>query len=150
MDGVQYIVTPDGSRWFRGESGKGTHGHDELFKYDHEDYRDNKAFTYERLTSMTRRIRLLRLLPGSEKSEVVCELFEAELKNGRAYLCSSTTEEEIPYEALSWSWGIGPKENLILIRKQGMHERAKASESLVVGKPRAVVHFDLSSSIRPY
>lgn len=100
-----------------------------LIKYDDGQYKENSPFTYERLSSMTRRIRLLRLMAGRGLSEIICELFEAELKNGRAY---SSPTETIEYEALSWSWGTGEKDNLILIRKKGANERAKASESLVV------------------
>ena len=144
LSDVQYMVTHNGSHWSREDSRKRKNGRDELIKYDNEEYRENKAFTYERLTSMTRRIRLLRLLPGSETPEIVCELFEAELRNGRAYLCSTSAEKEVPYEALSWSWGIGAKENLILLRKQGANERAKVSESLVVGKPCALFSYNLT------
>lgn len=128
--GEALLTAPDGTRWVLEKPGTRTDGRDDLVKYDNPQYKNNVPFTYERLTSMRRRIRLLRLLPGSDLSEIVCELFEAELKHGKAYLPSTGTE--IPYEALSWSWGTGCKDNLILLRKRGANERAKASESLVV------------------
>lgn len=124
------FFTPDGSQWVLNESGNRSRAQEELTNYYDRRYKPNKKFKYDRLTSMTRRIRLLRLLPGSGNSEIVCELFEAELREGRAFLPPGN--EIIEYDALSWSWGVGKKNNLILIRKGGANERTKAADSLIV------------------
>lgn len=124
------FLTAAGSQWVLKGPGTRPQARDELTKSNDDQYKDNAEFEYDRLTSMTRRIRLLRLLPGSGNSEIVCKLFEVELREGKAFLPPQNTL--IEYEALSWSWGAGAKDNLILIRKEGSSQRAKASESLVV------------------
>lgn len=132
------LVGPDGAEWVRARAGTVQPGPDDVIKFDDPQYQINKVFEYDPLTSMTQKIRLLRLLPGSN-SEIVCELFEAELRNGSAYFPPDNNEspgEEVKYEALSWSWGLGGKDNLIMVRRKGGNERAGAAESLIVSFPQ--------------
>ena len=53
-------------------------------------------FVYPPLPTGSNRIRLLRLLPGSDEAEVRCEIFDYYLPNINA---------SCPYEALSYVWG---------------------------------------------
>lgn len=109
-------------------------------RYDDEDLKWLPEFRYVRLESMRRRIRLLRLVAGSQKSpDIICELFEVEfdMKNvvrrpqqlraprgpkglkKKAMDPSSAEQpneegildlERVEYEALSWNWGTESKD----------------------------------------
>jgi hypothetical protein len=92
-----------------------------------------KKFKYDRLSTMTGRIRLLRLMAGPKTSEVQCELFEAEIDT-EVFLTqqgdTGRTRKVVPYEALSWSWGSGESDYRVLIRKDNKVERKRCSEGL--------------------
>jgi serine/threonine protein kinase len=66
-----------------------------------------KTYEYKRLSSSTN-IRLLKLYGArSENEGIVCELVEESLRD----------QEPVDFEALSWSWGMGPWTDKIKIRQ---------------------------------
>ncbi|KAK7932155.1 hypothetical protein PG985_002867 [Apiospora marii] len=99
-------------------------------RYHDDDLESLGEFKYARLESMRRRIRLLRLVAGSQNNpDIICELFEVEfdMKNvvrrlkepkRRATdtgseeqpIHESTHPEKVNYEALSWNWGTESKD----------------------------------------
>jgi hypothetical protein len=68
-------------------------------------------YEYPRLSSMQRRIRLLKLTGGSlDNPEITCKLFEVEFGDDSVVREVNGLEENkegsvVEYEALSWCWG---------------------------------------------
>ncbi|RDW77958.1 hypothetical protein BP5796_05810 [Coleophoma crateriformis] len=130
-------AAPDGFRWalIPEEPAAVDRRRGEIIKFDDPKSKNIKEFRYERLSNMRKRIRLLELMAGKrETSEVECQLFEGEIKNGRVYRRKSDKDEneiEVKFEALSWSWGAELPEYQILIRRGGKRQRKKASKDLV-------------------
>ncbi|KAK8131225.1 HET-domain-containing protein [Apiospora sp. TS-2023a] len=124
-------------------------------RYDDEDLKWLPEFRYVRLESMRRRIRLLRLLAGSQKSpDIHCELFEVEfdMKNvvrrpqklqaskGPKKKATDPSSEEQPdqegihlerveYEALSWNWGTESKDCGIRVLGGNKHSQRRLAVS---------------------
>ncbi|KAI1344015.1 heterokaryon incompatibility protein-domain-containing protein [Xylariaceae sp. FL0016] len=113
--------------------------HSRVSKYDDESLRHLKGFKYHKLSSMKRRIRLLRLKPGGLLNpEITCELFEVQYdRNNIARDVSEQTSSSsssdsdddakgrpIEYEALSWCWGDSTKD--CGIRLEGKKDRRLA------------------------
>ncbi|KAK8053195.1 hypothetical protein PG996_012496 [Apiospora saccharicola] len=102
----------------------------QVSRYDDNGLEQLGEFRYARLESMRRRIRLLRLVAGSQNNpDIICELFEVEFdeKNvvkrlkgpkkrganrgsGEQSSQESTQLETVDYEALSWNWGTESKD----------------------------------------
>jgi hypothetical protein len=85
---------------------------------------------------MQSRIRLLKLMAGNQDTpDVECQLFEAEIKDGKVFMLNSGQPNDSgiveDYEALSWSWGSEPPEYQILIRRGETRTRMRATGALV-------------------
>ncbi|KAL8377643.1 hypothetical protein RB595_008368 [Gaeumannomyces hyphopodioides] len=92
-----------------------------------------KKFSYERLSNMHKRIRLLTLNSGAEETnEVECRLFEGEISQGQVLRVENGVAlEVVSYEALSWSWGTREHRYQVLIRKDDERYEKMASPDLV-------------------
>lgn len=86
-------------------------------------------FKYEPLTNTHDGVRFLRLYPGRLEESVMCELFEAELRDRMCYelpqpgIPASNPENQpgrVKYEALSWSWGKDTAAHQIYVRRKGL------------------------------
>ncbi|KLU91268.1 hypothetical protein MAPG_09789, partial [Magnaporthiopsis poae ATCC 64411] len=93
-----------------------------------------KKFSYDKLSNMHKRIRLLTLNSGAkETNEVECRLFEGEISQGQVLRVENgvVLDEVVSYEALSWSWGTREPRYQVLIRKGDERHEKEASPSLV-------------------
>jgi hypothetical protein len=84
--------------------------HRNNFVYDEDESGDAqdetlRPYVYQRLTD-TESIRLLKLHAGSKSQEIVCDLVEKPLLG----------DDQLDFEALSWSWGTAPWDGKIKIR----------------------------------
>ncbi|KAK6855088.1 heterokaryon incompatibility protein-domain-containing protein [Apiospora arundinis] len=126
-------------------------------KFDDDDLRPLPEFKYHRLQSMRRRIRLLRLVAGSQNNpDIICELFEVEFdmhnvvrrlhqpqppKHSRKRSKSLTPEEQrkheenthvaetVEYEALSWNWGTESRDCGIRVLQGNNHPQRRLAIS---------------------
>jgi hypothetical protein len=73
--------------------------------YEVDDIEELDPYHYQKLSAPDQCIRLLRLQPGRREQAVICELVEHNL----------SSQTEICYEALSWCWGLGIRNNEITI-----------------------------------
>ncbi|KAK8015326.1 heterokaryon incompatibility protein-domain-containing protein [Apiospora arundinis] len=126
-------------------------------KFDDDDLSPLPEFKYHRLQSMRRRIRLLRLVAGSQNNpDIICELFEVEFdmhnvvrrlhqpqppKHSRRRSKSLTPEEQrkheenthvaetMEYEALSWNWGTESRDCGIRVLQGNNHPQRRLAIS---------------------
>jgi hypothetical protein len=78
------------------------------------------AYTYNEHPNVKRGIRLLRLKPPHFNSSTIdCELFHVVFKDDHNPVLASDESTEEKYEALSWCWGVGPKDCAINISTGG-------------------------------
>lgn len=126
-------------------------------KFDDDDLRPLPEFKYHRLQSMRRRIRLLRLVAGSQNSpDITCELFEVEFdmhnvvrrlhqphptKHSRRRSKTWAPEEQrkhekdtpvtdnVEYEALSWNWGTESRDCGIRVLQSNNHPQRRLAIS---------------------
>lgn len=94
------------------------------------------SFQYERLRNVNDGVRFLRLFPGRLEDHVMCELFEAELRDRMCYELpppwnSQSQANRVKYEALSWSWGRATAQHQIHVRKGTGIAKMKVSKDLV-------------------
>ncbi|KXJ95160.1 heterokaryon incompatibility protein-domain-containing protein [Microdochium bolleyi] len=128
-----HVSAPEGYQWVLAPQRPTYPRQDELPPFA--DHSIKKEFEYDRLSSMRKRIRLLRLFSGQRDSDPTCELFEAEIMPAlgevHKVVNGQTTGEIIEYEALSWSWGTDPPDSRILIRLPDGKTKMKAAPALV-------------------
>lgn len=100
--------------------------------YNGDDIKDMAPYEYNRLHSMRRRIRLLRLHGGGlSNPEITCELFEVEYDKEQQNVVKRVDNNlTIEYEALSWCWGKEEKNRAIRIQKNGRYYRMAVSKEL--------------------
>lgn len=103
--------------------------------YSGSDIKNMEEYRYNRLQSMRRRIRLLRLHGGGlANPEITCELFEVQFyqaDNGNVVRLQESDKTVIEYEALSWCWGREERDRAIRIQGQdGEYYRLRVSKEL--------------------
>ncbi|KAK0664574.1 heterokaryon incompatibility protein-domain-containing protein [Cercophora samala] len=123
------------------------------------DFQKLPKYEYNKLSSMQRRIRLLRLEGGGHGNpEISCELFEVDFdrehgvqltpssdnQNGQPAANGTTTpevngnttaagsKEPFDYEALSWCWGVENKDFGIRVKKGGKTYRLPVTRELAL------------------
>lgn len=118
-------------------------------KYD--DLKGMPEFEYEKLHSMRKRMRLLRLhVGGLSNPEITCELFEVEYDKDNIVRLTSdnktekgnsqipprslqaTNDDVVKYEALSWCWGRESKDCGIRVQKGGSYYRLAVTHELIL------------------
>lgn len=127
------MVPPEGYQWLLAPKTSSYQRQPELTPFS--DRSIETEFKYQKLTSMRKRIRLLRLFSGQRHNDPTCELFEAEIMPtlGRVHrvVNGHVTEQIVKYEALSWSWGSDPQDSRILIRQLDRQTKMRAAPGLV-------------------
>ncbi|KAH8650825.1 heterokaryon incompatibility protein-domain-containing protein [Tricladium varicosporioides] len=93
-------------------------------------------FHYEPLANTHFGVRFLRIFPGRLEDHVICELFEAVLRDQMVFelpLPENYAKQgsRVQYEALSWSWGKSRAEHQIHVRKDHGICRLKVSRDLI-------------------
>jgi hypothetical protein len=111
-----------------------------LLEYEENSGEDTEEYKYTPLPSDKKRIRLLRLYPGTLKSpQVMCEMFEAEFVERETlprivvgHDSDACLTEPIAYEALSWRWGDEDNSHytIMIRREDGKMYKKRVSETL--------------------
>ncbi|KAK4204590.1 heterokaryon incompatibility protein-domain-containing protein [Triangularia verruculosa] len=115
------------------------------------DFQKLDKYQYRPLSSMQRRIRLLRLEGGGHGNpEISCELFEADfdrklgvqitpphdqpktLSASGSSNSTAVTLRRLEYEALSWCWGVENKDFGIRVKKDGKTFRLPVTRELAL------------------
>ncbi|KAK4230009.1 heterokaryon incompatibility protein-domain-containing protein [Podospora fimiseda] len=113
FNGATYVRT------FSESESRNTRSH--VLSWNDNDLKDLPEYKYGRLSSMQRRIRLLRLEGGGHgKPEITCELFEVDFDLVHGVIQTNWTGKEpvaVRYEALSWCLGQESKEYGIRVKK---------------------------------
>lgn len=101
-----------------------------------------KTEHYDVLTSRGQ-IRVLKLFPGNAEDdlEVHCELTPGTILDYKERMECDPPQSFVPFDALSWCWGLQSEESWISIRKDGTRY-AKAVRSDLVSALRALRHHE--------
>ncbi|KAH8745623.1 heterokaryon incompatibility protein-domain-containing protein [Hyaloscypha finlandica] len=93
-------------------------------------------FVYEPLRNNNSGVRFLRLFPGRLEDHVMCDLFEAELRERMCYELPQPWNPQnqatrVKYEALSWSWGKTIAQHQIHVRKGMGIAKMRVSKDMI-------------------
>lgn len=137
LGGGKYRITVDDHLYERvGNNDMSRKHRSDVSLYTGEDIKDMLTYQYERLNSMRRRIRLLRLHGGGlSNPEITCELFEVQYDPKqqnvvRTIKADGTLGTVIEYEALSWCWGREQQDRAIRVQRGGEYYRLAVTKEL--------------------
>jgi len=93
-------------------------------------------YEYEPLRNTNIGVRFLKVFPGRLEDHVMCDLFEAELRERMCFELPQPWNPKaepvrVKYEALSWSWGKTSAEYQIHVRKGRGNAKMRVSKDLV-------------------